>query len=163
MRGADVSPGAAPRHLPLAAPFVPSLGDLIYRPSIDFSEGLPINGAPGQPPAILAAIGSAPPAARKLDAFLAFALDIVLRAVVNNVHHCPPSHGNRARVYSETNAPGSSVHRYAIVAIRLVATLATAPAALPTLSPCRYLHEPKARFPVGGSFPLPGRDFFVGH
>jgi len=29
--------------------------------------------------------------------------------------------------------------------------------ALSTLSPCRYLHEPKTRFPVGG-WPLPGRE-----
>jgi len=29
-------------------------------------------------------------------------------------------------------------------------------AALPTLSPCRYLHEPKARFPVGRLIPLAG-------
>src|SRR5262245_43476842 len=28
------------------------------------------------------------------------------------------------------------------------------PLALPTLSPCRYLHEPKARFPVGRLIPL---------
>src|SRR5215470_889888 len=28
--------------------------------------------------------------------------------------------------------------------------------ALPTLSPCRYLHEPKARFPVGRLIPLAG-------
>src|SRR6185295_2400391 len=32
------------------------------------------------------------------------------------------------------------------------------PVALPTLSPCRYLHEPKARFPVGRLIPLPGRE-----
>jgi hypothetical protein len=31
--------------------------------------------------------------------------------------------------------------------------------ALPTLSSCRYLHKPKARFPVGWLFPLPGREF----
>src|SRR5262249_9548117 len=30
--------------------------------------------------------------------------------------------------------------------------------ALPTLSPCRYLHAPKARFQVGRLFPLPGRE-----
>jgi len=30
------------------------------------------------------------------------------------------------------------------------------PLALPTLSPCRCLHEPKARFPVGRLFPLAG-------
>src|SRR5713226_6589048 len=29
--------------------------------------------------------------------------------------------------------------------------------ALSTLSSCRYLHEPKTRFPVGG-WPLPGRE-----
>jgi len=31
--------------------------------------------------------------------------------------------------------------------------------ALPTLSSCRYLHKPKARFPVGWLCPLPGREF----
>ena len=30
--------------------------------------------------------------------------------------------------------------------------------ALSTLNPCRYLHEPKTRFPVGRLFPLPGRE-----
>ena len=30
--------------------------------------------------------------------------------------------------------------------------------ALPTLNPCRYLHESKARFPVGWLFPFPVRD-----
>ena len=29
---------------------------------------------------------------------------------------------------------------------------------VPTLSSCRYLHKPKARFPVGRLFPLPGRE-----
>jgi hypothetical protein len=33
------------------------------------------------------------------------------------------------------------------------------PVALPTLSSCRYLHKPKARFPVGWLGPLPGREF----
>jgi hypothetical protein len=32
------------------------------------------------------------------------------------------------------------------------------PVALPTLSPCRYLHKPKARFPVGWLCPLPVRE-----
>gem|GEM_PF-6465907 len=31
--------------------------------------------------------------------------------------------------------------------------------ALSTLSSCRYLHEPKTRFPVGRLFPFPGRGF----
>src|SRR5437868_15437870 len=31
--------------------------------------------------------------------------------------------------------------------------------ALPTLSSCRYLHQPKARFPVGRLHPLPVREF----
>ena len=31
--------------------------------------------------------------------------------------------------------------------------------ALPTLSSCRYLHQPKARFPVGWLPPLPVREF----
>ncbi len=30
--------------------------------------------------------------------------------------------------------------------------------ALSTLNSCRYLHEPKTRFPVGWLFPLPGRE-----
>ena len=30
--------------------------------------------------------------------------------------------------------------------------------ALPTLSSCRYLHQPKARFPVGRLDPLPVRE-----
>ena len=30
--------------------------------------------------------------------------------------------------------------------------------ALSTLNPCRYLHEPKTRFPVGRLFPFPGRE-----
>src|SRR3979490_1055213 len=30
--------------------------------------------------------------------------------------------------------------------------------ALPTLSSCRYLHQPKARFPVGRLHPLPVRE-----
>src|SRR5262249_33621998 len=30
--------------------------------------------------------------------------------------------------------------------------------ALPTLNPCRCLHEPKARFPVERLFSLPGRE-----
>jgi hypothetical protein len=30
--------------------------------------------------------------------------------------------------------------------------------ALSTFSPCRYLNEPKTRFPVGRLFPLPGRE-----
>jgi hypothetical protein len=29
---------------------------------------------------------------------------------------------------------------------------------VPTLSSCRYLHKPKAQFPVGRLFPLPGRE-----
>ena len=33
------------------------------------------------------------------------------------------------------------------------------PVALPTLSSCRYLHKPKARFPVGWLGPLPEREF----
>src|SRR5260370_3275440 len=32
------------------------------------------------------------------------------------------------------------------------------PVALPTLSSCRYLHKPKARFPVVWLGPLPGRE-----
>ena len=31
--------------------------------------------------------------------------------------------------------------------------------ALSTLNSCRYLHEPKTRFPVGRLFPFPGREF----
>lgn len=31
--------------------------------------------------------------------------------------------------------------------------------ALSTLNSCRYLHEPKTRFPVGWLIPFPGREF----
>ena len=53
--------------------------------------------------------------------------------------------------FSTPSARGSSSHEAQSLHLRYGPSLA-----LPTLSPCRYLHEPKARFPVGRLIPLAG-------
>ena len=53
--------------------------------------------------------------------------------------------------FSTLSACGSSSHEAQSLHLRYGPSLA-----LPTLSPCRYLHEPKARFPVGRLIPLAG-------
>ena len=51
--------------------------------------------------------------------------------------------------YSTLSASGLPTHEAQSLHLRYGPDVA-----LPTLSPCRYLHEPKARFPVGRLFPL---------
>ena len=55
--------------------------------------------------------------------------------------------------YSTLSASGSSCHEAQSLHLRYGLDVD-----LPTLSPCRYLHKPKARFLVGWLSPLPGRE-----
>jgi hypothetical protein len=55
--------------------------------------------------------------------------------------------------FSTLSASGLSCHEAQSLHLRYGPDVA-----LPTLSPCRYLHKPKARFLVGRLFPLPARE-----